>query len=250
MSPFIRKVRTASGATAVQIAVKEGRRDKVIEHLGSAHTEAELAVLVEAARARLHPGQLVLDLDEPALRAGAVVEAKRSALLWDVLCGAYEALGLGEATGGDEAFRQMVLARLVEPTSKEQVPQVISGLGVQPASRRTLFRSLARCASNEWRAGIQAACLSHVTGRGDLSLCLYDVTVRREALVVRVGVRDLHLAACRGGWLVAGGSLTGETPGRVGAALTKPWYASTTGWCARGERFAEVYARNRCHHLS
>ena len=34
MSPFLRKVKTASGATAVQIAVKQGRRDKVIEHLG------------------------------------------------------------------------------------------------------------------------------------------------------------------------------------------------------------------------
>nr|WP_247595432.1 hypothetical protein [Actinomyces procaprae] len=172
MSPYIRKVRTASGATAVQIAVKEGRRDKVVEHLGSAHDEAELAVLVQAARARLHPGQLVLDLDEPAPRAGAVVEAKRSALLWDVLSGAYEALGLGEATDGDEAFRQMVLARLVEPTSKEQVPRVISELGVRPASRRTLFRSLSRCASNEWRTGIQAACLRHVSAGGDLSLCL------------------------------------------------------------------------------
>ena len=37
VSPFLRKVKTASGAMAVQIAVKEGRRDKVIEHLGSAH---------------------------------------------------------------------------------------------------------------------------------------------------------------------------------------------------------------------
>ena len=34
VSPFLRKVKTASGAMAVQIAVKEGRRDKVIEHLG------------------------------------------------------------------------------------------------------------------------------------------------------------------------------------------------------------------------
>ena len=42
VSLFLRKVKTASGATAVQIAVKEGRRDKVIEHLGSAHTQAEL----------------------------------------------------------------------------------------------------------------------------------------------------------------------------------------------------------------
>lgn len=35
---FVRKVRTASGATAVQIAERRGGRDKVLEHLGSAHT--------------------------------------------------------------------------------------------------------------------------------------------------------------------------------------------------------------------
>ncbi|WP_103063096.1 hypothetical protein [Actinomyces qiguomingii] len=172
MSPYIRKVRTACGATAVQIAVKEGRREEVIEHLGSAHDEAGLAVLVEAARARLHPGQLALDLDEPAPRTGAVVDSKRSALLWDVLTGAYEALGPDEAVGGDEGFKQMVLARLIEPTSKEQVPQVISELGVQPASRRTLFRSLARCAGRQWRERIADACLRHVSAGGDLSLCL------------------------------------------------------------------------------
>ena len=40
---------------AVQIAVKEGRRDKVIEHLGSAHTEAELAALMEIGRRRIAP---------------------------------------------------------------------------------------------------------------------------------------------------------------------------------------------------
>ena len=233
----------------MQIAVKDGRRDKVVEHLGSAHDEAGLAALLEVARARLHPGQLALDL-EGGGRGGAVVDSKCSALLWDVLTGAYEFLGLDGATGGDEAFKQMVLARLVEPASKEQVPRVIGELGIQPVSRRSLFRSLARCIERDWRERIAAACLSHATTGGDLSLVLFDVTVRREVLVVRVGVRDLHLAACRGGWLVAGGSLTGETPGRVGAALTKPWYASTTGWCARGERFAEVYARNRCHHLS
>ena len=62
VSPFLRKVKTASGATAVQIAVKEGRRDKVIEHLGSAHTEAELAALMEIGRHRIAPDQLTLEL--------------------------------------------------------------------------------------------------------------------------------------------------------------------------------------------
>ena len=43
---FVRKVKTASGAIAVQIARRENRRDVVVEHLGSAHTEAEVAALV------------------------------------------------------------------------------------------------------------------------------------------------------------------------------------------------------------
>ena len=62
VSPFLRKVKTASGATAVQIAVKQGRRDKVIEHLGSARTKAELAALMEIGRHRIAPDQLTLDL--------------------------------------------------------------------------------------------------------------------------------------------------------------------------------------------
>lgn len=58
---------------------------------------------------------------------------------------------------------------------------------------------------------------------------LYDVAVRREALVVRAEVRDLCLIPCRGRGFEAGGSLTGETPGRVEAALTKSWRVSTVG---------------------
>lgn len=42
---FVRRVKTASGATAVQIVHKRGRRVLSIEHIGSAHTGDELAVL-------------------------------------------------------------------------------------------------------------------------------------------------------------------------------------------------------------
>ena len=45
------------------------------------------------------------------------MEAKRLALLWEVLHGPTY-LGLGDAAGGDRAFEQMGLARLIEPTSK------------------------------------------------------------------------------------------------------------------------------------
>ena len=186
VSPFLRKVKTASGAMAVQIAVKAGRRDKVIEHLGSAHTQAELAALMEIGRRRIAPDQLALDLPptppapQPAssgpANVGAVVASKRSALLWDVLHGAYTRLGLGEAVGGDRAFEQMVLARLIEPTSKAQVPRVLGDLGLEPASVRTLFRSLGRCIERDYREAISAAALKHAMAAGDVSLCLYDVT--------------------------------------------------------------------------
>ena len=188
VSPFLREVKTVSGAMAVQIAVKEGRRDKVIEHLGSAHTEAELAALMEIGRRRIAPDQLALELTPtpPAVQGfprvsvpvgtDAVVASKRSGLLWDVLHRAYNCLGLGDATGGDRAFEQMVLARLIEPTSKAQVPCVLADLGLESVSVRTLFRSLARAQERGYRESLSGALFEHVTTSGGLALCLYDVT--------------------------------------------------------------------------
>ena len=119
MSPFVRKVRTASGATAVQIVAKEHGVRRIVEHLGSAHDEAELAVLVRAGRDRITAlsGQAALDLESlgaGACVAGAVVDSKRCALLWAARSGAYARLGLGVAVGGDEGFKQIALARSVE----------------------------------------------------------------------------------------------------------------------------------------
>ena len=47
---FIRRVSTASGATAVQIAQYVGGRQRIVKQVGSAHTEAELGVLLAKAR--------------------------------------------------------------------------------------------------------------------------------------------------------------------------------------------------------
>jgi len=63
---FVRKVRTASGAVAVQVMRKSGRRDVVVEHVGSAHTDAELGVLLERARRIATGDQDVLDFEVSA----------------------------------------------------------------------------------------------------------------------------------------------------------------------------------------
>ena len=172
---FVRRVRTASGATAVQIAERVGGRDRVIEHVGSAHGAAELAVLLETARARMHPGQGELDLAGGVASAGeGVVTGKSSVVLWRVLSQAYARLGFGVL--GDEVFEQLVLARVVEPTSKADSLRVLDELGVEHASLRTVFRTLKRVQARGYRDTIAAACFEHAAAAGDVSLCLYDVT--------------------------------------------------------------------------
>ena len=62
MSPYLRTVKTSSGATAVQIVHSSRRGSRDIEHIGSAHDDVELELLQAAARQRLAAGQGVLDL--------------------------------------------------------------------------------------------------------------------------------------------------------------------------------------------
>jgi hypothetical protein len=77
VSRFVRRVRTAFGAVAVQIVTCRGRAVEQVEHLGSARTDGELALLLSAARGRLSSGQDALDLGElPAVapRLGDVAD--------------------------------------------------------------------------------------------------------------------------------------------------------------------------------
>ena len=79
----MRKVKTASGATAVQIAERRGGRDHVLEHLGSAHTDVELTALLQVGWERLHPGQEMLDVEfeRGSEAAPATVQATSSRLM-------------------------------------------------------------------------------------------------------------------------------------------------------------------------
>ena len=103
MSPLLWKVKTVSGAAAVRIVVEEGRKNRIIEYLGSAHDEAGLAALMTAGRAKLvPPGRQMLDFSAAAPTRPAVVAGSSSALLVEVARAAWVALGSGVAS--DEAF--------------------------------------------------------------------------------------------------------------------------------------------------
>jgi hypothetical protein len=73
--------------------------------------------------------------------------------LWDALSRAYDVLGFDEATGGDQVFRQLVLARIIEPTSKLDSLRVLEEVGITPASYPTVNRRLPVYSQDTWRQG-------------------------------------------------------------------------------------------------
>jgi hypothetical protein len=175
---YIRTVKTASGARAVQIVHSSRKGSRDIEHLGSTHDDVELELLKTVARQRLVAGQGELDLglDAPPDAGGPLpITASRMGHLWDALSRAYDRLGFADAAAGDEVFRQLVLARIIEPTSKLDSLRVLEEVGVAPVSYRTLKRRLPAYAADAWRERLAALCAHHAS-LGPARLLLYDVT--------------------------------------------------------------------------
>lgn len=196
----MRKVRTASGAVAVQVVRKHRGQRTILAHVGSAHTDAQLGILLERARQIAAEDQGVLDIEVPARtqsvdgiadwRTGALTltpgvpkgvpvppgrtAATFSRLLYDTLGAVYDWLGFDAVD--DPVFRDLVIARIVEPTSKADAARVLTDLGAETVSYRTFQRHLAKVNTGSYRDVIAGKCFTHAADRGGLSLLLYDVT--------------------------------------------------------------------------
>lgn len=184
----------------MQIAQYVAGRQRIVKHVGSAHTDAELGVLMERAEEMLADGrQGVLELGVEATRpvvalSGAAgpasllppapapattvgsgwVVGTDSRLLFEVLAAVYGDLGFEVVA--DSVFRGLVCGRIVEPTSLVDCGRVLCDLGQRPASYATMKRVLRRAVADDYRGRIAAACFTHAHGCGDLTLVLYDVT--------------------------------------------------------------------------
>src|SRR5579863_1550396 len=172
----MRTVKATSVATAVQVVWSSRRGSREIEHLGPAHDEAELETLKAAAQQRIAAGQQELGLGlEPAGGGPLPITSSKMSHLVDSLERAYRVLGFEDAAGGDDVFRQLVLARIIEPVSKLDSLRVLDEAGVAPASYRTLKRRLPVYAAEEWQQRLSEACAAHAR-LGPASLVLYDVS--------------------------------------------------------------------------
>jgi hypothetical protein len=77
-----------------------GAGSREIEHIGSAHSAADVEVLKTVARQRLHANQDTLDLDDGQLGGDeAPIVSSHARHLWEMLSTAYQVLGLDRACG-------------------------------------------------------------------------------------------------------------------------------------------------------
>jgi len=161
---YVRTVKTASDATAVQIVHSSRAGSREIEHIGSAHSQEAVEALKAAARQRLHVNQDALDLGDgrPAGEPLSITRT-RAAHLWEALSGVCDRLGLDVVTGQDEVFKALVLARVIEPVSKLDTILVLAEIGVDPPGYRTIFRRLKRYASDEFSDRLTVAFTKHAS---------------------------------------------------------------------------------------
>ena len=195
---WIRRVRTASGATAVQIAEYDGGQRKIVAHVGSAHTEAELGILLERAREMLaDPAQGSFDLGiEPAAPQVRLVAPAAAPALFEAepllpgprrrgrrgWCRPTRGCCSRRWTASSGIWGSVPWATMCSGTwswpgswsrPRSWTPgRVLAELGRKAASDKTMRRTLARCADRGYRDKIAGLCFAHVLASGDISLVL------------------------------------------------------------------------------
>lgn len=170
--PFIRKVKTGSGATAVQVVYKYAGKIERLEHIGSAHNELELELLVRKAHEHIDYEYPRLDLfqDEEPER---YTQGSHSKLLWEALSSQFDALGFNALE--DDIFKQLTLSRTIGPASKIDTVRVLRELGLDVPSNSGIHRCLKRVIEDDYRAAVSECCFKAASSHS-LSLLLYDVT--------------------------------------------------------------------------
>lgn len=181
----IRRVKTASGKTAVQVVTYHRGRTSVVKHLGSAGSPLELEALVKRGRVFIENDLGVRPL-LPELSVSFNLETRRQ-----VLAGlriyrkshqlAYECLRhwygrLGFASLDNPLLLDLALIRLIEPSSKRRALKLLARDFGRKYSLRHMYRRLEALNSLKERVEGLAAAYAKDHLRFDLQLVFYDVT--------------------------------------------------------------------------
>ena len=176
----IRKVRTGSGAIAVQvIRYSQGKRI-ILRHIGSSHTEERLAVLCQEAEVVREQISLQPSLFSIAEKPQKILHEEHLQLSSITHSFAYEALkkcaqlcGLGFL---HSLYQDLALMRIIEPASKLRTIELLENYFKITYAERSVYRLLPKLL--EHKNAIEDA--AYETAKAhfgeSFALVLYDVT--------------------------------------------------------------------------
>ena len=174
----IRKTKTASGKTAVQIVRYENRKVVIMKHIGSGHTPEEVAALVVSGRIWMEQATAQPALfPQQAQRTLALATSRYVGVTYGfayaVLCQIAQRCGLDIKR--DALLLDFAIMRLIEPTSKQRSIILLKRYFGLTYAERSVYRILPLFKERKEAIERMAiACAKNVL-HSDLGLVLYDV---------------------------------------------------------------------------
>lgn len=176
----IRRVKTKSGAVAIQVGQYQGKRFRVIKHIGSARESPKLAELMKLATKyiEVNSSQLSLNFnpcsDEVLFKRGIYAQKSRLTTAFDYLEGVYQKLGFHQLSS--DLLKHFCLIRVLEPASKIKSLYLLQKYFGLEYKKTTVFRKLGKLIIlKEKVVGLAISYAKQNLGF-DFSLVFYDVT--------------------------------------------------------------------------
>ena len=176
----IRKVKTGSGATAIQIGFYQGKRFKLTKHLGSSPDPNKINELIEIAREYIksHSPQLKFDFnpqsEEILFKRGIFVQKSTLEKAYEYLEEIYNQIGFDKTR--NDILKHFAIIRVLEPASKLKSIVLLKKYFDIEYKKTTVFRELARLVDLKEEISRSAVEYARNNFKFNFSLVFYDVT--------------------------------------------------------------------------
>ncbi len=178
----IRKTKTASGATAVQVVSYFERKMTLSKHIGSGHTEEEIEALLKIARAWIKKVSKQQDLfdkveiPKPSLALLDKCEyiGFRHTFIYEILIKLLDRFEF--TTVGNSLLHDLVIMRIIQPASKLQSLELLNEYFGINHRRQTFYETLPKILPLKDTIEKLTVKLAKDELAFDFSLVFYDVT--------------------------------------------------------------------------
>ena len=176
----IRRVKTHSGSTAIQVGSYKGKSFILKKHIGSAKDTAKIDELITLAEEyiRSHSPQLALNFnpqsEEVLFKRGVKVKKSCLQVAYDYLDSIYTSLGLNVLQS--PILKHFAMIRVLEPASKIKSITLLNKYFGIHYTKTTAFRELAKLVTLKEAAIKKVITYAQRNLHFDFSLVFYDVT--------------------------------------------------------------------------